>query len=183
MRKVHFGLGAAFVVASARLAFAAQPAPAPQDEAALGRATYAKANCVGCHKWHGNGGGGYGGAALSLRKTELDRDQIIMTVTCGRPGTGMPSFLRGVYDDDAAEHPCYGYSAKDLTGDNHVAEAGTFLRPNEIEAVADYVLANIKGHGETNLAECVAFFGDASRVCEVYKPQTSHSLPTPQTVN
>src|SRR5271156_6704619 len=81
-------------------------ARAAQDRSALGRATYAKANCVGCHKWHGDGGGGYGGAALSLRKTELDREQIVKTVTCGRPGTGMPSFLRGVYDDDAKEHPC-----------------------------------------------------------------------------
>ncbi len=161
----------------------AGPARAAENEAALGRATYAKANCVGCHKWHGNGGGGYGGAALSLRKTELDRDQIIMTVTCGRPGTGMPYFKRDVYDDDAADHPCYGFSRKDVTGDNHVAEAGTFLRPNEIEAVADYVIANIKGKGEPNLAECVAFFGDASRVCEIYKPQTAHPLPTPSTVN
>ena len=25
----------------------------------LGKAVYKKANCVGCHKWHGGGGGGY----------------------------------------------------------------------------------------------------------------------------
>ena len=158
-------------------------ARAGDDDVALGRAVFARANCVGCHKWHGNGGGGYGGAALSLRKTQLDREQIVKTVTCGRPGTGMPYFLRDVYADEAADHPCYGYSRKDLTGDNHVAEAGTFLRPAEIEAVADYVLTNIKGHGEPNLAECVAFFGDASRVCEIYKPQTTHQMPVPQTVN
>ena len=158
-------------------------AQAEESEAQLGRATYARANCVGCHKWHGNGGGGYGGAALSLRKTQLDREQIVKTVTCGRPGTGMPSFLRGVYDDDAKEHPCYDFSQKDLTGDNHVAEAGTFLRPNEIEAVADYVLKNIKDHGDPDLAECVAFFGDTSRVCEIYKPKTSHQMPTPTTQN
>ncbi|MET0515814.1 MAG: c-type cytochrome, partial [Nitrospiraceae bacterium] len=34
-----------------------------------GKAVFKRANCVGCHKWHGNGGGGYGGDALSLRKT------------------------------------------------------------------------------------------------------------------
>ena len=179
-----YGIGAAFGAALiVDLALAAQPAPTPQDETALGRATYARANCVGCHKWHGNGGGGYGGAALSLRKTDLDREQIIKTVTCGRPGTGMPSFLRGVYDEDAAEHPCYGFTQKDVTGDNHVAEAGTFLRPNEIEAVADYVINNIKGHGEPNLAECVAFFGDQSRVCEIYQTQHTHQMPTPSTIN
>ena len=45
------------------------------------------------------------------------------------------------------------------------------------------MLANIKGRGEPNLAECVAFFGDASRVCEIYKPQTAHQMPTPSTIN
>ena len=25
--------------------------------------TYKKGNCMGCHKWHGDGGPGYGGAA------------------------------------------------------------------------------------------------------------------------
>ena len=163
--------------------FALGAARAEESQADLGRALYAKANCVGCHKWHGDGGGGYGGSALSLRKTQLDREQIVMTVTCGRPGTGMPYFLREVYADDAATHPCYDFSRKDLTGDNHVAEAGTFLRPNEIASIADYVLKNIKGHGEPNLAECVAFFGDASRVCEIYKPQTTHQMPTPSTQN
>ena len=171
--------------AAAALAMTALAAPsrAEESEAALGRAIYSKANCVGCHKWHGGGGGGYGGAALSLRKTQLDRDQIIMTVTCGRPGAGMPSFLRGVYDDDAKEHPCFGFSQKDLTGDNHVVEAGVFLRPNEIAAVADYVLANIKGHGDPTLAECLAFFGDKSRVCDIYQPKQTHKMPTPTTVN
>jgi len=53
---------------------------AKNKEASEGRAIYARANCVGCHKWHGGGGGGYGGAALSLRKTELDEQQIVETV-------------------------------------------------------------------------------------------------------
>jgi mono/diheme cytochrome c family protein len=76
-----------------------QPAQAPaSDPTGAGKAVFSKANCVGCHKWHGNGGG-YGGDALSLRKTELTRDQIIETVACGRPGTGMPFFSRGAYDE------------------------------------------------------------------------------------
>jgi hypothetical protein len=172
-----------FVIAIGMTGLTVGLARAEETEAQIGRAVYAKANCVGCHKWHGNGGGGYGGAALSLRKTQLDREQIITTVTCGRPGTGMPSFLRDVYADDAKEHPCYGYSQKDLTGDNHVAEAGTFLRPSEIEAVADYVITHIKGHGEPNLAECKQFFGNSSRVCEIYETQHTHKMPTPSTVN
>src|SRR3984885_16127085 len=69
------------------------------DPTSAGRAVFKRGNCFGCHKWHGNGGGGYGGDALSLRKTELTRDQIIETVSCGRPGTGMPFFVGGAYDE------------------------------------------------------------------------------------
>ena len=67
-----------------------------------GQRIYEKANCVGCHKWHGGGGGSYGGAALSLRDTQLNRDQIIEVIHCGRPGkacpvtTGMPTRITNV---------------------------------------------------------------------------------------
>ena len=170
------------LISLAAAATASAPLRAAQDPLAEGRATYAKANCVGCHKWHGGGGGGYGGSALSLRKTQLDKAQIVDTVTCGRPGTGMPFFIRGIYDDDAATHPCNGLTRKELA-DVKVAEATIFLRPSEIESVANYVLASIKGHGDPNLEECIAFFGDTSRVCEIYKEKTSHPLPAPATTN
>ena len=133
---------------------------------AEGKHVFQRANCVGCHKWHGGGGGGYGGDALSLRATQLDREQIIETVTCGRPTTGMPYFQRNAYDGEA--HPCYGMGRQELGKDVPV-EATTFLRPNEVAAVADYVLADIKGKGEPSYAECSAFFGEAARVCNVYK--------------
>jgi mono/diheme cytochrome c family protein len=141
---------------------------ATSDPTAAGKAVFKRANCFGCHKWHGNGGGGYGGDALSLRKTELTREQIMETVSCGRPGTGMPFFTRGAYDTIK----CYGMNRQDV-GNQMPQEAGTFLRPNDIEAVADYVIANIKGKGEPNYAECVSFFGDTSRVCDIYKTQAA----------
>ena len=78
----------AIVTLSASLALAQSTAsPDPSD---AGKAIFKRANCFGCHKWHGNGGGGYGGDALSLRRTELARDQIIETISCGRPATGTP---------------------------------------------------------------------------------------------
>lgn len=145
----------------------AQAAQTPSpDPTAAGKAVFAKANCMGCHKWHGNGGGGYGGDALSLRKTELTREQIIETVGCGRPGTGMPFFIRGAYD----EVKCHDMNRQEA-GTAMPPEAATFLRPKEIEAVADYVLAHIKGFGEPNYAECVSFFSSGSRVCDIYKTQ------------
>ena len=137
-----------------------------RDPTAEGKAVYKRANCVGCHKWHGNGGGGYGGDALSLRRTMLTRAQIIETVTCGRPGTGMPFHLRGAYDTT----PCYGLKRSELTG-AMPPEAAQFLRPSEIAAVADYVIAHIKGKGDPTYADCIDFFGTGSRVCNIYKEE------------
>ena len=144
-----------------------QSAQAPaSDSTNAGKAVFSRANCVGCHKWHGNGGGGYGGDALSLRKTELTRDQITETVGCGRPGTGMPFFTRGAYD----EVKCHEMNRQDA-GAQMPPEGGTFLRPKDIEAVADYVIAHIKGAGEPTYAECLTFFSSTSRVCDVYKTE------------
>jgi mono/diheme cytochrome c family protein len=151
-----------------------QSAQAPaSDPTNAGKAVFSKANCMGCHKWHGNGGGGYGGDALSLRKTVLTREQIIETVSCGRPGTGMPFFVRGAYD----EVKCYGMNREEAAG-HMPPEAGTFLRQKDIEAVADYVLAHIKGAGEPTYAECVTFFSSTSRVCDIYKKQDDAAAST-----
>jgi mono/diheme cytochrome c family protein len=131
-----------------------------------GKAVFKRANCFGCHKWHGNGGGGYGGDALSLRKTQLTREQIVETIKCGRPGTGMPFFMRGAYDSVK----CYGMDRQEV-GAQIPPEANVFLRPPDVEAVADYVLTHIKGKGEPTYSECTDFFGDTSRVCDIYKAQ------------
>jgi hypothetical protein len=161
-RTVPFAAGMALVMMSAPLAFG--QSASPPDPTDAGKAVFKRANCFGCHKWHGNGGGGYGGDALSLRKTELDREQIIETVSCGRPGTGMPFFVRGAYDTVK----CFEMTRQDV-GDRIPPEGGTFLRQPDIEAVADYVLAHIKGKGEPTYDECIGFFGNTSRVCDVYK--------------
>src|ERR1700689_2647925 len=159
--------------------FISGTANAAENSLDRGQAIYKRANCVGCHKWHGDGGGGYGGAALSLRKTELEKPQIMETGKCGRPGTGMPYFSRDSYPSGDAPQ-CYGLTSKDLET-MHVAQAGVFLRPGEIEAVADYVISSIKGKGDPNLADCVAFFGEDSKACGVYKSGGHHELPTPST--
>lgn len=139
-----------------------------------GQRIYEKANCVGCHKWHGDGGGGYGGAALSLRATQLTRDQIVEVVHCGRPGTGMPHFDRDAYKD----YQCYsGVTAQDL-GKDLPPDAAMYLRPKEIETVVEYVLEHIKGKGQTSYQDCVDFFGEGARACEGYKNISTHSRAT-----
>lgn len=138
--------------------------PGARRVAGEGKQIYQRANCVGCHKWHGDGGGGYGGDALSLRKSELTRDQIIEVLRCGRPGTGMPYHLRGAYDGDE----CYGLT-REAVGKDMPIEGKTFLRPSEIEAVTDYVIASLQHRGEPSYTDCEAFFGAGARTCNVYK--------------
>jgi mono/diheme cytochrome c family protein len=162
------------IAAAATTAFSQSAAPADPTDA--GKHVFQRANCMGCHKWHGNGGGGYGGDALSLRKTQLRREDIIETVSCGRPGTGMPFFTRGAYDTTK----CYGMDRKEA-GDQMPQEANVFLRPAEIEEVADYVIAHIKGKGEPTYDECIAFFNAGSRVCNVYKTEGGSAAPADTT--
>lgn len=152
------------------------------DPAEAGKAVYERANCVGCHKWSGVGGGGYGGSALSLRATALDKEQIEEIVVCGRPGTGMPHFTTDPYTGGK----CYGLSSEDVKAILPPA-ANVVLRQREIDAVADYVIANIKGKGDPGLEDCVGYFGDTSRVCDIYRPKAGgpgaprHAMPTPTT--
>ena len=135
--------------------------PAAAQDLESGKRVYQAANCVGCHKWHGAGGGGYGGLALSLRDTTLDRAGLIETVRCGRPGTGMPYHERNAYKDGG----CFGLTEKDL-GADMPPKGQDMLRPREIEAVADYVLAAIKGRGAPTAEECAAFWGEGARQCQ-----------------
>jgi Cytochrome C oxidase, cbb3-type, subunit III len=172
-----------------RAAVAGESITTDDASVAAGKRVYEHANCVGCHKWSGVGGGGYGGAALSLRKTELSRDDIVTTVTCGRPGTGMPHFTPDPY----GERKCYGLT-KDDVKDMMPPAANVILHQDDIEAVASYVITQIKGKGDPTLADCQAFFGTQSRVCGIYQTggasgpaadagsaPSHHALPTPVT--
>ena len=64
-----------------------------------GMSVYKKANCMGCHSWHGKGGGGYGGGT-SLRKTSLSLTEINYVIKCGIIGTGMPYFGKNAAKND-----------------------------------------------------------------------------------
>jgi hypothetical protein len=57
--------------------------------------------------------------------------------------------------------------------------ATAFLRQPEIEAVTDYVLANIKGKGEVRFDDCVRFFGEGSRMCNLYQVMPHQAAPAP----
>lgn len=67
-----------------------------------GRVAYEKYNCVTCHAPDGRGGQNEGGYGADLRVTALTEEQIIQTVTTGRPSKGMPSF-KGQMDDETLQ--------------------------------------------------------------------------------
>jgi hypothetical protein len=124
-----------------------------------------KATCLFCHAWHGGGESSqYGGIALSLRDTKLDRGQIIEVVKCGRPGTGMPYHDAFAYTDKR----CYGMTKAELK-DGMPPEPRSPLPAREIELVVDYVLATFKGKPAPGLAECVAFWGEGTKLCDEYR--------------
>ena len=143
------------------------PASAQEDRTiTFGREIFKeKANCQFCHRWDGNGDQGYGGIAFSLRATELDRDQLIEIVRCGRPNTGMPYHDAFAYTDKR----CYDSTKADM-GEAMPHQGTAFLQRREVEAVVDFVLAEFKGKGPADYAECTRFWGSTSRQCDFLKP-------------
>ncbi|MCE2509390.1 MAG: cytochrome c [Alphaproteobacteria bacterium] len=131
-----------------------------KDDLAHGKEVYKKANCAGCHKWHGGGGGSYGGAALSLRETILNQEQIVEVIACGRPGTGMPAFHRQAYKG----YDCFGMTWDEL-GEDKPPKPPKRLRIPDIESVAAYIVEKIKGKGDMTKAQCVDFWGEGAREC------------------
>jgi len=160
--------GQAAVLALAVLACLAGPAAAQKSDVAEGKRIWAeKGQCVDCHGWAGDGARSSlhsPGQAPSLRLTQLSRDQIRVTIQCGRPGTPMPHFDRFAYTDKR----CYDATAEDL-GDNVPDRAMGTLQPYEIDALADYVATKIKGAGPVTKKECMDFFGEnAGSHCDMY---------------
>jgi mono/diheme cytochrome c family protein len=123
-----------------------------------------KATCQFCHKWDASGDQGYGGNALSLRKTQLTPAQMAEVVKCGRPGTGMPYHDRFAYTDKR----CYDMTRADL-GNNMPPAGNEFLQPREIDAVVKYLFARVVGRGPSTYQECVDFWGTDTRECEPMK--------------
>jgi hypothetical protein len=160
------GGGAAVLLATlSLLAAAAVAQTAEERQVDFGKEIYkSKATCLFCHRWDGNGDQGYGGIALSLRKTQLTHDQLIETIKCGRPGTGMPYHDQFAYTDKR----CYGVNRGDL-GKAAPPQAVNFLAPREVQAVVAFVEAKIKGRGPATLEECIYFWGSETKECDTFK--------------
>ena len=168
---VHFaGICASVAICIAALGASsarAQSTLSPEDARTVeyGKEVFkTKATCQFCHKWDASGDQGYGGNALSLRKTQLTPAQMAEVVKCGRPGTGMPYHDRFAYTDKR----CYGMTREDLGKDMPPA-GNEFLQAREIDAVVKYLFAKAVGRGASTYEECVDFWGSDTRECEPMK--------------
>jgi hypothetical protein len=160
--------GLAALIAVAIVTCLAGPVAASDETVGKGQIIWKdKGQCQDCHGWAGNGDRASlhaEGKAPSLRQTQLTRDQIRMTIQCGRPGTPMPHFDRFAYTDKR----CYDMTEADL-GDAVPNRALITLQSYEIDALADYIATKIKGAGPVTRAQCLDFFKqEAGSRCDQY---------------
>ena len=100
----------------------------------------------------------------NLRATRLDAAGLKLTIGCGRPGTGMPSFDEGAYN----LRSCYDRPLGDAPNDLYPAP--TKLSPGQIDSVIAYLQARVIGRGKITKEECVAYYeGYDSELCADYQ--------------
>lgn len=141
------GIGIAVVVGI----MLASPARA-QDDA--GVRLWFEGGCAGCHGALAAGGDGLPGP--NLRLANLDRDQLLETIACGRPGTEMPYNFVGAYTMAGAYviEACYGLP---IGGDAPVARGADYL-VDELNTLVDFLTEYVVGVAISR-ENCAVFFG------------------------
>src|SRR6267154_6648419 len=130
----------------------------PADITAGMRIFHQQAHCQACHGWSGDGHkmDFQMPDGADLRASTLDRDALILTIKCGRPGTAMPAFDKFAYSDGR----CFGLKQADLKARNlDMFDPPATLAPNEVGYVVDFLTARVVGKGPMDHAKCVAFWG------------------------
>ena len=123
-----------------------------------------KGGCQLCHGWAADGRkmDNQMPDGANLRETTLDRQSLILTIKCGRPGRGMPAFDKFAYSDGR----CYGLKQADLKARNlPMTDPPATLAPNEVELLADFLSAKTIGKGPMGHAKCVEYWGSEVDAC------------------
>src|SRR5947208_1479838 len=144
-------------------------AQAPDDLAAGLRLFTQKGDCQACHGWAGDGRkmDSQMPDGANLRALTIDRETLIQTIRCGRPGTGMPAFDRLAYSDGR----CFGLKAADLRARGlTLADPPATLQLNEFNLLADFLLAKVIGKGPINRAQCIDYWGSDVGACKDLGP-------------
>jgi hypothetical protein len=126
--------------------------------------TWQSSGCADCHGPFADGNrddDDYPQGA-NLRTTRLGVPDIEMTIRCGRPGTGMPSFDPGAYTDRA----CYGRPLGARPDDLQPTPRSLTL--DEIGALIAYLKARVVGHGKVTREECLSYY-DGKADCDDFK--------------
>ena len=127
-----------------------------------------KGNCQVCHGWAGDGRktDNQMPDGANLRETALDRDMLVMTIKCGRPGRDMPAYDRLAYSDGR----CYGMNQAALRKSGlQLPDPPATLQPREIDLVVDFLFAKVIRKGPMDRARCVEYWGSDADVCRELK--------------
>jgi Cytochrome C oxidase, cbb3-type, subunit III len=155
----------AFVVA----AFASPARSADANDIAEGmRLFLQKGNCQACHGWAGDGRktDNQMPDGANLRETALDRDMLLMTIKCGRPGRDMPAYDRLAYSDGR----CYGMKQADLRASGlRLPDPPATLQPREIDLIVEFMFAKVIRKGPMDRARCVEFWGAETEACREFR--------------
>ena len=149
------------------LLLAAAPAARAQDAADIREGMQLfmqKANCSACHGWAGDGRkmDNQMPDGANLRTRQLDRETLVTTIKCGRPGTQMPAFDRLAYSDGR----CFGLKAADLRSRQlTMPDPPSTLAPNEVNYIVDFLLAKVVNKGPLDRAKCAEYWGSAVDAC------------------
>lgn len=159
------GVLCASLALTAAVAVAVSGGPSLAQDEAQSRAgveAWKKGKCANCHGSFADGDKLMDKApeGANLRKTTLDRAQLIEFTRCGLPGTEMPAHDPGAY----TVNECYG-----IVGEDVEKRTGKDLSPEEIEAMVDYLLARVVGAGRITREECTFYYGNPAK-CLTYRP-------------
>jgi mono/diheme cytochrome c family protein len=123
-----------------------------------------KGDCQACHGWAGDGRkmDSQMPDGSNLRETRLNRERLIQTIKCGRPGTGMPAFDKFAYSDGRC-----GLKQADLK--TPMTDPPATFQPREIDLVVAFLMEKVVGKGPMDRAKCAAYWGSDVEVCKEFK--------------
>jgi len=154
-------------------AFAAHAqAPDPGDLAEGLRLYLNKGNCQACHGWAGDGRkmDSQMPDGANLRESRLEREALVLTIKCGRPGRSMPAFDRFAYSDGR----CYGMKLDELRSRGlTLPDPPATLQPREVDLLVDFLLARVVGKDPMDRARCVEYWGGEVDACAQFNEKTN----------
>jgi hypothetical protein len=139
----------------------------PADIAEGMRLFQQKGNCQACHGWAADGrkADNQMPDGPNLREIKLDRNRLIVTIKCGRPGTNMPAFDKFAYSDGR----CYGMKQDQLKAfATRMPDPPATLQQREIDLIADFLFGKVIGKGPMDHARCIEYWGSDVEACREF---------------